>query len=168
MKYKKGGVIDYHGYVDASFGCHQDGKSHSGMAVFLDREGSGSIYWKSNKQTTTADSVAEAELISLNDNIKVIILINNILGSIYIMRIPVTIHEDNTAVIDMMEVGKSTLEGKRKFIRRKFFICKEYIELEEVRLEATPTTKMRANCLTKPARSTHLITMCKSLFGILI
>ena len=51
-------------YADASFAIHQLSRSHSGGCLSL---GSGSIAWKSKKQTLTTISTSESELVALSD-----------------------------------------------------------------------------------------------------
>ena len=58
-------VSDFIWYVDASYGVHVDGKSHTGANITL---GKGTIYAKSSKQMVMSKSSTEAELIVLSDS----------------------------------------------------------------------------------------------------
>jgi hypothetical protein len=56
--------VKVRGFIDASFGCHDDGKSHTGVLVTL---GSGPVYVRSVKQCIVTKSSAESELVALSD-----------------------------------------------------------------------------------------------------
>ncbi len=49
--------------VDASYGCHDDSKSHTGCTLHIGRT-SGSIITVSKKQSVTADSSTIAEFVA--------------------------------------------------------------------------------------------------------
>ena len=57
-----GGVVLY-ATVDASYGTHDDRKSHSGCTLHIG-EGSGAFLSRCKKQTVTADSSTVAEFIA--------------------------------------------------------------------------------------------------------
>lgn len=50
--------------IDASFGIHGDGKSHSGYAAMID---GGSVEAKSKKQSIVTKHSTEAEMVALSD-----------------------------------------------------------------------------------------------------
>ena len=56
--------LKLHAYIDASYGVHEDGKSHSALALTL---GQGSILAKSSKQKLVTKSSTEAELVAESD-----------------------------------------------------------------------------------------------------
>ena len=51
-------------HVDASFGCHENGKSHTGVCITL---GDGPVFVRSVKQKIVTKSSTEAELVALSD-----------------------------------------------------------------------------------------------------
>ena len=51
-------------FIDASYGCHDDGKSHTGVYVTL---GTGPVFVRSVKQKIVTKSSTEAELVALSD-----------------------------------------------------------------------------------------------------
>jgi hypothetical protein len=53
-------------YIDASFAMHNDGKSHTGIVLFV---GGVAVYCASQKQKCVNKSPTEAELVALSDNI---------------------------------------------------------------------------------------------------
>ncbi|MFM9785812.1 Ty1/Copia family ribonuclease HI, partial [Streptomyces scabiei] len=56
--------ITINAFVDASFACHPDGKSHTGEMITL---GGGAVISKSSKQKLVTRSSTEAELVGLSD-----------------------------------------------------------------------------------------------------
>ena len=52
-------------YIDASYGVHPDGKSHTGLVISLGR---GTVFVRSSKQKIVSKSSTEAELIGLSDS----------------------------------------------------------------------------------------------------
>ena len=69
-------LIDVTAYVDASYGVHADGKSHTGMTISVGR---GPVVAKSTKQKLTTKSSTEAELVGLSDSTSAIIGVRNFL-----------------------------------------------------------------------------------------
>ena len=53
-------------YVDASYGVHADGKSHTGMTISLGR---GAVHVRSSKQKIVTKSSTEGELVGLTDSL---------------------------------------------------------------------------------------------------
>ena len=73
-------------YIDASYGVHADGKSHSGTIITL---GAGPVYVRSSKQKIVTKSSSEAELVALSDNASHVIWARNfIIAQGYIRRWP--------------------------------------------------------------------------------
>ena len=55
-------------YIDASYGVHRDGKSHSGSVTTLGNTG-GTVDARSSKQKLVTLSSTEAELVGVHDQI---------------------------------------------------------------------------------------------------
>ena len=51
-------------HIDASFGCHENGKSHTGICISL---GNGPVFVRSVKQKIVTKSSTESELVALSD-----------------------------------------------------------------------------------------------------
>jgi hypothetical protein len=56
--------INVTSYIDASYGVHPNGRSHTGSIVTL---GKGAVHAKSTKQKLVSKSSTEAELVALSD-----------------------------------------------------------------------------------------------------
>jgi hypothetical protein len=133
-------------YVDAAYGVHADGKSHSGASISL---GAGAVHVKSSKQKIVSRSSTEAELIAVTDATSQIIWTRNFLSEQGYDMHEAIINQDNRSTIAMAERGRSTSERTRHIDIRHFFI-KDRIESGEVKLEYLPTEEMIADILTKP------------------
>lgn len=70
--------LEVQGYIDASFGCHENGKSHSGLIVTV---GGASVLCKSSKQKMVTKDSTEAELVALSDMIMEVIKVNDFMKS---------------------------------------------------------------------------------------
>ena len=98
------GELRIHMFADASYGTHEDCKSHSGINLTLGR---GPIRCRSIKQKIVARSSTEAEIIAASDASKEAAHQANLLDSMEFEMQPVIFHQDNQSSIKMMENGKS-------------------------------------------------------------
>jgi hypothetical protein len=139
-------IISVLGYMDASYGVHIDGKSHTGTAITL---GKGAVYAKSGKQKVVSKSSTEAELIGLSDSASQIIWTRDFLiGQGYKVD-AATIFQDNLSTMALVKNGQSNSERSRHINIRYFFV-KDRVDQGEVRIEYKPTGEMIADVLTKP------------------
>lgn len=82
-------------YVDAAYGVHTDGKSHTGSCVVIGDVGA--VHCKSCKQSIATKSSREAELIALLDSANQGLFILNFLLAQGHAVPPVTVYQDNTS-----------------------------------------------------------------------
>jgi len=140
--------ITLHCYIDASFGVHADGKSHSGVYVSIGQNG-GPIFVKSNKQKLVSRSSTEAELIALADGVPELLWMREIFTFLG-YKIPTSIvYQDNQSTIFLAEKGKCN-HGKSRFFPVKYFFVKQHVEAGDIKLVYLPTEEMIADFLTKP------------------
>jgi hypothetical protein len=139
--------ITVRAYVDAAYGVHADGKSHTGCMVIVGDEGA--IYFKSAKQKIVAKSSTEGELIAASDSCNVPLHIAEFLRYQGYTIPPVTLYQDNKSAIALFSRGFSTSD-LTKHISIRYFWIKERTDAGEVVIEYCPTAKMFANVLTKP------------------
>lgn len=140
------GPINPTALVDASYGVHADGKSHTGCVISL---GKGPVYVKSGKQKIVAKSSTEAELVGLSDSIGQIIWSREFLiAQGYDLGVT-TVHQDNLSTMALAQNGQSNSERTRHINIRYFFVT-DRIASREIELSHLGTSDMIADILTKP------------------
>ena len=138
--------ITINAFVDASFACHPDGKSHTGEVITL---GGGAVISKSSKQKLVTKSSTEAELVGLSDATPTILWVKNFIESQGHKTDSAIIHQDNKSTIVLAEKGRSTTNRTRHINIRYFFI-KDRIESKDVKVIYTNTDEMVADFFSKP------------------
>ena len=154
------GCIQLCAWVDASFGVHFDGKSHTGMFISLGR---GPILAKSQKQRVVSKSSAEAELIGTSDISSLLAWEQDFMSyQGYKDEVhPATLHEDNTSAIHLAKNGRSTSDRTRH-IKLRYFFVKQFLDNGQFVMTYCPTDCMIADILTKPLQG-ELFTRLRDL-----
>jgi hypothetical protein len=138
--------INVTSYIDASYGVHPNGRSHTGSVITL---GKGAVHAKSTKQKLVSKSSTESELVALSDEASQVLWTRNFLElQGYSMR-PAKIYQDNMSTIALADKGRSTSERTRH-INVRYFFTKDKVESGELVIEYLPTEEMLADLLTKP------------------
>lgn len=138
--------IKINAYIDASFACHPDGKSHTGEMVTL---GGGAVFSRSSKQKLVAKSSTEAELIGLSDGLPHVLWTKNFLQSQGYETGPAIVHQDNKSTITLAEKGRST-SNRTRHVSIRYFFVKDRIESKDINVIHTGTEKMVADFFSKP------------------
>ena len=137
-------------FVDASYGVHHDGKSHTGSCIVIGELGA--VHCRS----IVTKSSTEAELVGLSDSANQGIFIRNFLLAQGYQMGPVTILEDNQSSMALIE--KSRSEAKRtRHIQIRYFWVKERVDTGEARIEYLRTEDMYANVLDKPLQGAQFV-----------
>jgi hypothetical protein len=149
-------------HLDALFGCHLDGKSHTGVAIFLG--GQACIQAISRKQKIVTKDSTEAELVALSDILNVVILLDEFLqhqghGSTHA---PV-IMQDNTSTISLVTKGGDQIRNKH--LRARQYIVKQAVDDKEVGVQHVRTDRMIADCLTKVVEDRQFEWATRQLLG---
>jgi len=134
--------------TDASYDCHLDSKSHTGVSFHLGRF-SGSFISLSKKQKVTADSSTVAEFIGAHTSCQIIAWVTNLLSEMKIrLKQPVTLYQDNTSTIKILY--KKGNEARTKHIDLRYNIIREFIQQGRIVVKHLPTDYMISDTLTKP------------------
>lgn len=149
-------------YLDAAYGVHPDGRSHSGMVTRL---GEAAVAVKACKQKINVKSSTEAELVSVTDGMSSSLYVEHFLQEQGYKPRPVLLQQDNQSTIKMIERGYPTQE-RSKHIHIRYFFLKDYIDRGEVRVEYRPTREMIADMLTKPLQGKLFIDLRAQLLNI--
>ena len=154
------GPLRVSAYVDVAFGCHADGKSHTGT---VHRIGEATVLAKSSKHKMVSKDSTEGELVGLTDRVDGVLRLDEFMSyQGHEMDLPV-IFQDNMSTISMVTAGGGKYRSKHLRVRQ----CrlKEKIDQGELVIEYMPTGNMIADVLTKPLQGTLFLFMIKKLLN---
>lgn len=141
-------------FIDASYGVHDDFKSHSGLVITL---GKGPLFVASSKQKLNTKSSTEAEVVAISDKTGDVLWFNELLrqqeGYKGESTSAAVIYQDNKSAIRLAEYGKTASTNTRHMNIRYFFI-KDKLESGELKIEHLNTNEMVADIMTKPLQGT--------------
>lgn len=141
-------------FIDASYGVHDDFKSHSGLVITL---GKGPLFVASSKQKLNTKSSTEAEVVTISDKTGDVLWFNELLRQQESHKgesaSAAIIYQDNKSAIRLAEYGKTTSTNTRHMNIRYFFI-KDKLERGELKIEHLNTNEMVADTMTKPLQGT--------------
>lgn len=141
--YKKYNIVA-NASVDASHMVNADTRGQTGVHI---RIGGNLVDAISKKQTITAMSSAEAELIALNTGINALLWCRYLLNELGYPQKTSIIYQDNMSTISIAESGYPTQRTKHMNLR--YFRVKELIENKEITLQHLRTEHMDADIQTK-------------------
>ena len=141
-------------YVDASYGVHRDGKSHTGSCVVIGDVGA--VHCRSTKQQIVAKSSTEAELTGLSDSANQGLYIRNFLVMHGHRMSPVIVYQDNMSTMALISRGRSGAERTRH-VAIRYFWTKERVDNGETRIVHKGTKEMYANIMTKPLQGSQFV-----------
>ena len=148
------------GYIDAAFGCHEDGKSHTGLIVTL---GGCAVLCMSSKQKIVTRDSTEAELVGLSDKLMCVVKCYDFLVA-QGLDIPVPkIFQDNTSTITLVTKGGGKYRTKYLRVRQAF--TKECYECNSITIEYLATERMLADMLTKPLQGVLFRELARHVSG---
>jgi hypothetical protein len=139
------GELRIEGYVDAAFGCHDDGKSHTGVIITLCGALVGSM---SSKQKIVSKDSTEAELAGLSDKVMAIIQCNEFMKSQGYDMGAAKVFQDNTSCIQLVTKAGGIYRTKYYLVRMARI--KELVDNGEIEIVYLETKRMLADILTKP------------------
>jgi hypothetical protein len=141
-------------YVDASYGVHRDGKSHTGSCVVIGDVGA--VHCRSVKQEIVVKSSTEGELVAASNSANQGLHARQFLiGQGYKMG-PVVMYQDNLSCMAMLARGRSGAERTRHIAIRYYWI-KERVDNGEIKIIHKGTKEMYANILTKPLQGAQFV-----------
>lgn len=144
--------LDIVGYADAGYlSDWTTGKSQSGVLFTI---GGTAFSWRSVKQTITATSTMNAEIIALFDATKEAVWISNFIIDLYKglkidhKALPITIYEDNQACISQIKSGyiKSNMN---KHLSPKFYFTSDMQTMGRIKVAPISSSNNLADIFTK-------------------
>jgi hypothetical protein len=153
--------IKVQAFIDASYGVHADGKSHSGLCITI---GSGPIIAKSSKQRLVTKSSTEAELVAESDFASDALVSKAFLEAQGEQVTSATIYQDNMSTIALLKNGMSKSDRTRH-INIRYFWTKEQVDSGNLQITYLPTDDMIADILTKPLQGNKFLTLRQLLLN---
>jgi hypothetical protein len=151
IRLRPGKTVQIEADIDASYGVHSDGKSHSALHLSL---GAGNIFAKSTKQKIVCKSSTEAELVALSDMCSTVVWVREFLIAQGEEALPAQVYQDNQSAMALVERGKSTADRTRH-IKIRYFWVKDRVDMGDINIVYKPTDSMIADLLTKPLQGEH-------------
>ena len=148
-------------HIDASYGVHKDGKSHSGMFVTL---GGGPLLTKSGKQKIVTKSSTEAEMVALSDLCSSVIWSRDFLVAQGMDPPPATVYQDNQSTMALIGKGQSTSERTRH-INVRYYWVKDRVDSGDIQIVYLPTEDMVADIFTKPMQGQKFLNLRSMLLN---
>jgi hypothetical protein len=152
--------VSLHGYSDADWGeCPTDRRSNNGYVFMFN---GGVIDWTSRKQSHTASSTAEAELIALNEAAKNAKFLRMLLTDIGVkIETPIMIYIDSQSCEKMLDQEAPSARTKHLDIRR--FVCIDMRNEGIIETQYVPSEHNLADILTKPVSGIKIKTLTEKL-----
>ena len=141
-------------YIDAAYGVHEEGRSHTGSCIVVGDVGA--VHCKSTKQGLVTKSSTEAELVALSDSCNQGIHVRRFLIAQGHETGPLTVYQDNMSCLALMKRGRSAAE-KTRHIDIRYFWMKERVTGGDAVMKHLGTEKMYANVLTKPLQGSQYV-----------
>ena len=131
--------IRVHLFVDASYGVHVDGRSHTGSCVVIGDLGA--VHCRSAKQQIVTKSSTEAELVGLSDSANQGLFLRNFLTLQGYKMPAVTVYQDNMSCMALLARGRSGGERARH-ISIRYFWMKDRVDRGEAEIVHKGTAEL--------------------------
>ncbi|CAE7900457.1 unnamed protein product [Symbiodinium microadriaticum] len=139
------------GWSDASFGQDDGGRSHTGILLVI---AGGAVSWHSSRQTLTALSTAESEIIAAVDNMVLARALAPLWAEMCRQDLRWSQCIDNSACIQLLIIPGGAWRTRHLRLRARHF--HEAISDEVLVVQQLPGVEMLADCLTKAMPESRL------------
>ena len=134
-------------WVDASFGVHDDCRSHTGAVMMMNH---GAMFAMSSKQKLNNRSSTEAELVGVNDAMTMILWMKHFIEAQgYPVRENV-IYQDNESSMKLEKYGRQSSGKKTRHLDIRYYFVTDNVKQGTVEIRYCPTGDMTADFFTKP------------------
>ena len=147
-------------YIDASFGLHNDGKSHSGGCIMI---GDACVWCSSKKQKIVTKDSTEAELVALQEMLIMVEKCQEFMENQgFRLKLPLIL-QDNTSTITL--VCKGGGKHRNKHLRAKQGWVHDRVSKGEIEIKHIGTANMLADAFTKPLQGEHFKSFVARILG---
>ena len=175
LTYHMGLPYDPQMSTDASFNLTVDAKGFNGTVIHGNLKNA-AVHISMNKQTVTADSSTESELMALAESCKVLMHVLGMYEELGYhkdrrgrdggtVRSPIPVQQDNEAARLLISTDSYGFKGRSKYFNRKYFLSRDHVESGMITLVQTKTGNMRADFLTKVLSGKGFIEGYERLIG---
>ena len=134
-------------WVDASFGVHEDCRSHTGAVMMMNH---GALFALSSKQKLNTRSSTEAELVSVNDAMTMILRMKHFLEAQGYPAHENIIYQDNESSMKLEKYGRQSSGKKTRHLDIRYYFITDNVKKGTVQVRYCPTGDMVADFFTKP------------------
>ncbi len=136
------------GYTDSDFQADKDSRKSTSGSVFI--LNSGSVVWRSIKQSCIADSTMEAEYVAACEAAKEAVWLRKFLKALEVVpeaEKPMTLYYNNSGAVANAKEPRS--HKRSKHIERKYHLIREIVERGDVEVTKISTVNNLADPFTK-------------------
>jgi hypothetical protein len=138
-----------HVTVDASYGVHTQGNSHSGFFISVGRNSAPVLCCSSRQKDCVATGSMEAEYVALSQAVKKALPLRYLLEQLgFPQPGPIIVYEDNMSAINLA-IAPIVTKNSKHIAQRHHFI-RDMVQQNLAKLVHLPTADMTADLLTKP------------------
>jgi len=145
-------------YVNSDYaGCPDDYKSTSGLVITF----RGAVDWRLRKQKSTVQSTTDAEYYASGVGCMRLTQISHLLNELGILTIPHVFSDSQSLIASIKNrIYRGTAVAH---IATKYYLAADMVRDGEINLSYVLTTKMLANCFTKPLPKPAFLKQCAAM-----
>jgi hypothetical protein len=152
-------------FVDCSYGCHTDGRSHAGFTLHIGSDSAPFFVSSKKQKDCVAVGSMEGEYVALSAAARKVLEFRYFLENIgFPQPLPTVTYEDNMSAINLAVAPSITRKSRHIHIRHHFI--RDCVDSNLIKLVHLPTEKMLADFLTKPFGPKKFVTFRDILFNI--
>ena len=150
-------------WIDASFAVHPNMKSHTGAVMSI---GKGRVINMSNKQKLNTRSSTEAELVSVNDAMALVLWMRMFLIEQGFTVVDNLIHQDNQSTILLARNGTTSSGKEMRHIEIRYYLVTDNVAHGTVDIRYCPTEDMVAHFHTKPLQGSQFRVLRRRILNL--
>ena len=136
-------------YVDCSYGCHVDGRSHAAFSLHIGLDNAPFLVSSKKQKDCVAVGSMEGEYVALSASARAVVEYRMFLDSIdFPQPKPSVVFEDNMSAINLAVAPVVSRKSRHIHIRHHYI--RDCVELGYIKVVHLPTDKMLADFFTKP------------------